>query len=63
MKVSFQFKDEGTSPGILHCEAIVEFDLKMKDAFEAFQKLQEANISGVIAKALSEKGSAGDNKQ
>ncbi len=56
MKVSLQFKDDGASPGILHCEAIVELDLKMKDAFEAIQKLQEANIPGAIAKALSKKG-------
>ena len=53
MKASLQFKDDGTSPGILHCEAVLEFDLKMKDVFEALKKLQESDISTVIAQTLS----------
>ena len=53
MKVSLQFKDDGDSSGILHGEAIVEFEFKMKDAFKAIQKLQQHNIAGAIAKALS----------
>ena len=59
MKVSLQVKDDGASPGILRCEATIEFDLYMKSAFQALQKLQEANIPSAIAKALSEKEPAG----
>lgn len=55
MKVSFNFKDDGASPGNLHCEATIEFELNMKNAFKAIQKLQEANIPTAIAQALSEK--------
>jgi len=57
MKVSIQFMDDGASPGILHCEATVEFDLVMKNTLKAIQKLQDANIPSLIAKALSEKES------
>ncbi len=62
MNVSLQFKDDGSNPGNLHVEVTVEFDLHMKDALKALQKLQNANIPGAIAKALSEKPIE-DNKQ
>ena len=58
MKVSLQVKDDGVNPGTLHGEAIVEFDIHMKSAFEVLQKLQKANIPGVIAKALSDEVAA-----
>ena len=63
MKVSLQIMDDGASPGTLHCEATIEFELHMKSALKALQKLEEANIPGAIAKALSEKEPAEGNEQ
>jgi len=61
MKVSLQFKDDGVNPGNLHGEAIMEFDLHMKDALKVLQKLQSV-IPSIIVEVLSERP-IGDDKQ
>ena len=62
MNVSLQFKDDGASPGVLLCEAKIEFHLEMKSAFKAIQKLQKSNIASVIAKVLMENEPGEDKK-
>jgi len=62
MNVSLQFKDDGASPGVLLCEATVEFHLDMKKTLKAIQKLQAFNIPSVIAKALSDNEPGEDKK-
>lgn len=55
MKVSLNFKDDGATPGTLHGEITIDFNINMKNALDALRKLQASNIPDAIAKVLSEK--------
>jgi len=55
MKVSLNFKDDKATPGTLHGEVTIDFDINMKAALDALGKLQASNIPGAIAAVLSKK--------
>jgi len=57
MKVSLNFKDDRATPGTLHGEVTIDFDINMKNAVDALEKLQASNIPSAIATVLSKKES------